>query len=255
VAWVPAESAASLARESDARRRKSRHISVSGRRIRVLYRRAVTLRPGPHELRASDADRELVIGLLSEAAADGRLTLPEHAERSERALAARTLGELTSLTADLALPSGQPIRLYPRRSVTAAFARERRDGRWVVPEFLTVTAFFGNVVLDLRDAVLQKQRITIEAMSIAGQIRLIVPAGVAVELVGRSFAGTRSVRAKTRAATAPAAGNAVIEVRTLTLCGAVKVVTARRSRWRSAAGRQGLRPGLRRNRRIGASGQ
>jgi hypothetical protein len=192
-----------------------------------------------------------VIGLLSEAAADGRLTFPEHAERSERALAARTLGELTGLTADLALPSGQPIRLYPRRSVTAAFARERRDGRWVVPEFFTVTAFFGHVVLDLRDAVLQKQRITIDAMAVAGQIRLIVPVGVAVDLVGRSFAGTRSMRSKTRAATPAVPGNAVIEVRTLTLGGAVKVVTARRSRWRSAAGR----PGLWRTRRIGANGQ
>lgn len=209
------------------------------------------MRPGPQDLRASDADRELVIGLLGEAAADGRLTLPEHAERSERALAARTLGELTSLTADLALPSGQPIRLYSRRSVTAAFARERRDGRWVVPELFSVTAFFGNVVLDLRDAVLQKQRITIDAMAVAGQIRLIVPAGIAVELVGRSVAGTRSVRSKIGATAPPASGNAVIEVRTLTLCGAVKVVTARRSRWRSAAGR----PGLWRNRRVGPRGQ
>ena len=209
------------------------------------------MRPGPHDLRASDADRELVIGLLSEAAADGRLTMPEHAERSERAIRARTLGELTGLTADLALPSGQPIRLYPRRSVTAAFARERRDGRWVVPEFFTVTAFFGNVLLDMRDAVLQKQRITIDAMAVAGHIRLIVPAGVAVELVGRSFAGTRSVRDKTGAATQLSAGNAVVEVRTLTFCGAVKVMTARRSRWRSPAGRRRIW----RNRRVGANGQ
>ena len=190
-------------------------------------------RPGPHDLRASDADRELVITLLGEAVADGRLTLAEHSERSGRALAARTLGELTRLTADLSLPSGQPIRLYPRRSVAAAFARERRDGRWVVPETFPVTAFFGNVVLDLREAVLQKPRITIHATAVAGQIRLIVPAGVAVELVGQSFLGTRSVRTRT-APSAPAEPvTAVIEVRTLTVGGSVKVVTVRRSRWRS----------------------
>jgi uncharacterized protein DUF1707 len=192
-----------------------------------------------------------VIGLLTESAADGRLTLPEHAERSERALAARTLGELTSLTTDLALPSAQPIRLYPRPSVMAAFARERRDGRWVVPEFFSVAAFFGNVVLDLRDAVLQRQRITIDAMAVVGQIRLIVQPGVAVELVGRSFGGSRSVRSKIRAAAPPAPGHAVIEVRTLTLCGAVKVVTARRSRWRPATARSVPRWG----RRIRPTGQ
>jgi len=156
--------------------------------------------------------------------------MSEHAERSERALAARTLGDLTSLTADLTLPSGQPIKLYPRRSVMAAFARERREGRWIVPEVLPVTAFFGNVVLDLRDAVFQSQRVTVYATAVAGQVRLIVPAGVAVEMAGRSFLGVRSVRG--RAAAAAPAG-VVLDVRTLTLGGAVKAVTARRSRWRS----------------------
>ena len=171
-----------------------------------------------------------MITLLSEAAADGRLTMSEHAERSEAALAARTLGDLTRLTADLTVPSGQPIRLYPKRTVTAAFARERREGRWVVPDVLPVTAFFGNVVLDLRDAVFQSKRVTVYATAVAGQIRLIVPAGVAVEMDGRSFLGVRSVRDRAPAA-APA--GVVLDVRTLTVGGAVKAVTARRSRWRS----------------------
>jgi hypothetical protein len=188
-------------------------------------------RPGPHELRASDADRELVITLLSEAAGDGRLSLSEHAERSERALSARTLGELVRLTSDLTLPGGQPIQLYPRRSVTAMFARERRQGRWVVPSTFPVTAFFGDVVLDLRDAILQSPRVTIYATAIAGQIKLIVPAGIAVEMAGRSVLGVRSVRGQASPkAQVPATG--VIEVRTLTLGGKVKATTARRPRWR-----------------------
>jgi len=194
-------------------------------------------RPGPHDLRASDADRELVVTLLSEAAGDGRLSLSEHAERSERALAARTLGELARLTSDLTLPSGQPIQLYPRRSVTAMFARERRQGRWVVPSAFPVTAFFGDVVLDLSDAILQSQRVTIYATAIAGQIKLIVPAGIAVEMAGRSVLGVRSVRSQPRAsAHVPPSG--VIEVRTLTLGGAVKATTARRPRWRLGSRRR-----------------
>lgn len=194
-------------------------------------------RPGPQDLRASDADRDLVITLLSEAAGDGRLTLSEHAERSERALAARTLGELVRLTSDLTLPSGQPIQLYPRRSVTAMFARERRQGRWVVPSAFPVTAFFGDVVLDLRDAILQSQRVTIYATAIAGQIKLIVPAGIAVEMAGRSVLGIRSVRGQTKSsAQVPATG--VIEVRTLTLVGAVKATTARRPRRRQGPRRR-----------------
>ncbi len=170
--------------------------------------------------------------MLGDAAADGRLTLAEHADRSERALAARTLGELTGLTADLTLASGQPIKLYSRRSVSAVFSRERREGRWVVPDAFPVTALFGNVVLDLRDAMLQSPRIVIYATAIGGQIRVIVPTGVAVEMIGRSFLGIRSVRGRsTWTSGKPAAG--VIEIRTLAVGGTVKAVTARQPRWRS----------------------
>lgn len=175
-----------------------------------------------------------MIALLSQAAGDGRLTLSEHDERSERALAARTLGELAELTTDLTVASEQPIRLYSGRAVTAICARERREGRWVVPDSFTVTAICGDVELDLREATLQSQRVIIFATAIVGQIRLLVPPGVAVEMVGRSFLGTRSVRGRTLAASAAAPGTAVIEVRTLALGGMVKVITPRRSRWRAA---------------------
>jgi hypothetical protein len=194
----------------------------------------VSFRPGTRDLRASDADRELVVALLSDAAVDGRLTMPEHAERLELALAARTLGELTALTTDLSPPSGQPIRLDARRSLTAICGRERREGRWVVPDSLAVTAIFGDVVLDLRDAIMQSQRVTIFATAIAGHIRLIVPAGVAVEMVGRSFMGIRSVRGRGLPA---ADATHVIEVRTLALGGTVQAITPRRSRWRTLRGR------------------
>lgn len=195
----------------------------------------MNLRPGPHDLRASDADRDLVISLLSEAAGDGRLTLSEHAERSERALAARTLGELATLTSDLALPSGQPIKLYPRRAVTAICSKERREGRWVVPDSFPVTAIGGDVVLDLRDAVLASKRVVIYATAIGGQIKLIVPPGMAVEMAGRSLLGVKSVsrRGQPRPGSAPTQG--VIEVRTLAVGGVVKAVTPRRSRWRRRA--------------------
>jgi hypothetical protein len=207
----------------------------------VRYLQDVSHRPGPHDLRASDADRDLVITMLSEAAGDGRLSLSEHAERSEKALTARTLGELAQLTSDLSLQSGQPIQLYPRRAVTALFARERRQGRWVVPDSFPVTAFFGDVTLDLRDAILQSHRVTIHVTAIAGHVRLIVPEGIAVEMPGSSVLGVRSVRGgkttrgRTKAADqVPPMG--VIEVRTRTIGGSVKAVVARPPR----------RPGFRR---------
>ena len=147
-----------------------------------------------------------MVALLTVAAGDGRLTLGEHAERAERAYAARTLGELAALTADLAAPSAQPIRLDARRSVAAVFGKERRDGRWVVPESLTVAAIFGEVVLDLREALLQSSRITVLATVIGGTVQLIVPEDVAVEMTGNSVL-TRSTGTSGGAAVAGGAGD------------------------------------------------
>jgi hypothetical protein len=175
-----------------------------------------------------------VIALLTQAASDGRLTLGEHSERAERAYAARTLGELAELTADLALPSAQPIRLDGRKPIAGIFGRERRDGRWVVPERLAVTAVFGEVVLDLREAVLQSRRITLLATVLGGTLQLIVPEGVAVEVTGSSALSKRTATGGAQALP----DTPVIEVRVLSFCGRVKVIRPKRSRWRGALSRR-----------------
>lgn len=199
----------------------------------------MTSRPGPRDLRASDADRERVIALLNEAAGDGRLTLGEHSERVERAYAARTLGELAPLTADLALPSAQPIRLDSRRPVAGIFGRERRDGRWVVPERLMVTAVLGEVVLDLRQALLQSHRTTIVATLFGGTVQLIVPDGITVEMTGTAVLSRQSGEPGLRQANLPGQPEMpVIEVRAMSVGGRVKIVRPRRSRWRDALNRR-----------------
>jgi Domain of unknown function (DUF1707) len=67
------------------------------------------------QVKASDADRDAVLSDLSEHFQAGRLTAGEFEDRSGRALAARTWGELRGLLQDLpASPAG------PRVPVTAA---------------------------------------------------------------------------------------------------------------------------------------
>ena len=56
--------------------------------------------PDP-SLRAADADRDAVADRLRTAHAEGRLTVEEFGERLDAAFAARTMGELAALTADL----------------------------------------------------------------------------------------------------------------------------------------------------------
>jgi Domain of unknown function (DUF1707) len=58
-------------------------------------------------LRASDADRERFVEALRQHHAEGRLTVEELTERTERAYQARTFGDLDALATDLP-PPGQP---------------------------------------------------------------------------------------------------------------------------------------------------
>jgi hypothetical protein len=62
----------------------------------------------PPTLRASDADRDVVLAELGEHFQAGRLTADELEERTGQALQARTFGDLAPLTADL--PSLVPPR-------------------------------------------------------------------------------------------------------------------------------------------------
>ncbi len=212
----------------------------------------MTYRPAPRDLRASDFERDRVVTLLGEAAADGRLTPAEHTDRVERAYQARTLGDLAALTRDLADPAAQPIRLDGRRAVAGVFGRDSRDGCWVVPDSLPVIAVFGEVELDLREALLQSSRIVIYATLILGTIHLIVPDGVVVETSGSALLTrriTRTVRLPgQRAASAgpgrPGRGQPsdqpVIELRTVGFGGTIKVTSPKRPRRLGGLRRGGL---------------
>jgi len=89
--------------------------------------------PGPasppvSRVRASDADREHVIGVLREAFAEGRLTAEEHSARVGQAYAARTDAELATVSADLpAGPSAhRPAPLSSSPGTGVATATDRR---------------------------------------------------------------------------------------------------------------------------------
>lgn len=190
-------------------------------------------RDRPCDLRASDADRERTVELLRDAAADGRLTLEEHSERTDRAYAARTLGELTELTTDLVEPSAQPVRV-DARSLVAVFGAEERTGRWVVPARLPATAVFGNITLDLREALLQRREVVINAMAVCGNVTLIVPEGVEVRMSGPpAILGSKTSRV--RGELPP--GSPVVEVHSVVLCGNVTAKPPPRRWWRGRAPR------------------
>jgi hypothetical protein len=197
----------------------------------------------PSDLRASDDDRERVVEVLAAAAADGRLTLEEHSHRVQRAYQARTLGQLAVLTTDLVSAAGQPLQLDDSRTVTAFFATVQRDGRWVVPDRLTVTAVGGQVILDLREALLQGMHTVLHATLVGGQLHLVVPERVRV-VVSKSRQPARVQPDLATRRTPVPAGSPLVEVRSFIVAGRVHVHAPRRSgaRWRDRFARRGPGP-------------
>src|ERR1700754_858093 len=179
------------------------------------------------DLRASDADREKVVTLLGDALADGRLTMVEHDERVQQAYAARTLGALTVIPADLLPPEQQPVRVDDR-PLHVLFGSMRRTGRWVAPARFPVTAKFGTVELDLREAILQSRHIVIDANIVCGKVRLLIPEGVQLNVTSRMIMRARRLKVRTPPG-APA--GPVIEIGGTAVMGSIQARTPKR-KWR-----------------------
>jgi hypothetical protein len=105
--------------------------------------------PGVASLRASDADREVIHGVLAEAFADGRLDRTEYDERSTSVLGARTLGELPPIVADLvpALPARATGGRVPLAAATSADLQRRAEEKWRDDRRNAVFGFLGPTVI------------------------------------------------------------------------------------------------------------
>jgi hypothetical protein len=145
-------------------------------------------------LRASHEDRDRVVDVLRVAAGDGRLTAAELDDRVERALAARTYGELAVLTADLpaapAAPAAEPKKVL---RIQRFGANAVRDGGWVVPERIELQVTGGNVTLDFTEAVITLPSLQIDAVLYGGNLTLITRPGVVVNTDDVALAGGRVV--------------------------------------------------------------
>lgn len=182
-------------------------------------------------IRASDAEREQTIERLRGAAGEGRLTLEELADRIETASFARTREQLDGLTADLpaAGAAATQVATVPARN-TALFGDLKRTGPWQLPAASRWDSIFGDVKLDLREARVPAGEIRIDARSFFGDIELLVPEGVLVDVRGKTYLGD----VKQEAGTVAPAGAPRIVLTGSTVFGDVRV-RARRLRERLAA--------------------
>jgi hypothetical protein len=177
---------------------------------------------GSPAVRASDAEREVAMSRLRDAAGVGRLTFEELADRIELAAGALTREDLVALTADLPADRAATTSLAaapaPARA-SSVFGDVRQSGAWAVPAEGRWKSVFGDIVLDLREARVTTPEVLIDAGTFFGDVELLVPEGVEVEVRSRAFFGT----VKQEAADAAASGAPRIVLTGGTVFGDVRV--------------------------------
>lgn len=162
----------------------------------------------PVELRASDADRDRVADILREALAEGRLDAEEHAERIDGVYRAKTVGELEPLVRDLpgahtarpTAPAGPPNQPAPgtvppvaSENLVAVFSATTRRGRWRVGRRTHAYAVFGNVEIDLSEAIFEYPQVYIKAVSVFGNVEIRVPENISLRGSGAGVLGNFEV--------------------------------------------------------------
>jgi Domain of unknown function (DUF1707) len=102
-------------------------------------------RPESSALRASDRDRDVVVRVLGDGYADGRLTREEYDERSNAAAAARTLGDLAPIIADLVPKTTTRSAEDPHTRAVKAYEASRRRALsgMVMPSVITFVIWFA----------------------------------------------------------------------------------------------------------------
>ncbi|WP_406862894.1 DUF1707 domain-containing protein [Streptomyces sp. HUAS MG47] len=158
-------------------------------------------------LRASDADRDRIADILRDALAEGRLDAEEHGERIDAVYRAKTMGELEPLVRDLPAPGAArpaPEERYaygpeddsavPAESMVAVFSSNSRKGRWRVGRRTNAFALFGNVEIDLTEAIFAQRLTTINATSIFGNVEVRVPENISLRGNGTGVFGNFEVR-------------------------------------------------------------
>jgi hypothetical protein len=184
-------------------------------------------------IRASDAERDATVGRLSAATGDGRLTLEEFSQRMAAATAAKTRTELDRLVADLPAQPGAASAVAPgvggvARAGTGASGTSwhvrlvgglRASGPWRMPRHVVAVSIVGGARLDLSQAQLAAPDVTLTKVSLVGGTRIVVPAGVRVDVSGFSLVGGTRVAASPE----PGPGAPTVHIRAFSLVGGVRI--------------------------------
>ncbi|MGW6832017.1 DUF1707 SHOCT-like domain-containing protein [Streptomyces sp. NPDC054949] len=166
------------------------------------------------ELRASDADRDRIAQILADAVAEGRLTAEEHSDRLDTLYVVKTVGELDVLVRDLPAVAGSgpasatPVAAPasgPVETVVAVFSSSSRRGRWRPGAHTRAVSVFGDITIDLTEAVFEQQVTEINVTAVLGNVEVLVPENVTLRGYGSGVLGNFEVHGRSRGETDPQA--------------------------------------------------
>jgi Domain of unknown function (DUF1707) len=174
------------------------------------------------DARAVQLYRTEILRRLVAACAEGRLDPSELAARSEAAELAATLSGLARVIADIPGPGQAAVAGRRHRARRLIVGLLGLAGRWpfrALAARVAAASMLGEIVIDLRRTAVTSFVTDITAVALAGEVRIVVPAGfrvdtgLAVTVFGRTAAAAPPVR--------PGALTPVIRLRSIAVLGNV----------------------------------
>lgn len=171
---------------------------------------------------ALDSVKQAAQQRLEQAVGEGRLTLEEFTDRVGQVWQATEPATVQRALADLPAPVPPAQVTTGRFTVDRVFDDVSRDGRFALASGARLTSFFGDVRLDMRQVVLSERVVDLEVSSVFGDVRVIVPPGIAVDVDATTWLGDRDIQV---VAGAPLPGSPQVRLTARTVFGDVRVST------------------------------
>lgn len=142
----------------------------------------------------TDAERRQVVDRIQQALAEDLIAFDELDDRFSAVFGASSQTELQLVVNDLPVPVSAPppapSARHPAPRTQFSLLGDVKIGGWIaVDSDMTVTAVFGDIVIDLSSAGIGSEGVTINVRSVFGDAKVIVPDGARVQVNATQMIG------------------------------------------------------------------
>jgi len=171
---------------------------------------------GALDVPITDEERNVVLSALVHATTEGQLTLEEFGRRTDIVLTTGSREDLQAVTGGLVVqPTGRVKRHW-----FVPFGNRIMRGSFVLAPKTGAVMVMSEIHVDLRGAVLLGPEPVIKCKVLMGNLRVLVPTGIQVEVDQSSLFGGRHI---TTYGPPPSAARPLLKIRMRGVMGSVKV--------------------------------